>query len=979
MLALLLQTTLLFAEPDFPVVDAPTPLPELAGAAGELRVSETLDDLARDLEDHPRGLLVWRHGSAFPAELWSPFLAFLEGGGSFLYLGGEPFTRVVTGEPGAREVGPRTVSLLKELDLNQCTTIHIEGEHELDAAVLRYEGPGGGSLLAQTLPRGARVYALQPRLSQRKVIEEEDGSAGTRDALVRPLASVYSLDEPPRFPLATGVFCIDRLHDRFAGGRWTFRTVSEPPTETELNFLLREAARAPFELSVEPRLGCFHEGEEASVTISLERPLTEEETEFEVAVVARGPIDADEPRSSVLRSTLSARKTGSVELALPGFDAPGLYLVTARVRGLGQADTGFWIFDRALFESGSDLSFDSWTLRRDGVPEPVIGTTTMSNTVHRDFLARPNAWVWDDTFQDLEDLGLNLVRTGVWTAWRDFLDEEGNVEEPFLRALEAYYLTARRHGIPVLFTFFAFVPESFDGVSPYFDPASLAAQENYLGQVAARFGKAREMLWDLINEPSFANPDRLWFCRPNGDEFELEAFRAWLAERHTEADVRARWRLLPDEELDVPRESDYAERFVMEDHRPYRAREYSLFAQFAFSSWVERMVGAIRGAGSRASVTVGQDEGGLNDRPSPLLHHRPLDYTSIHTWWYNDALLWDGLLAKVAGKPLLASETGVMQRELLSGESIRTPESSSRLLSRKLALAFAAGAFGVVNWAWEINPYMASDNEVAIGVRRADGSYKPELDVLRRFARFFERTRELLVEPEPAEVALVLPASDHYSPRELQARGTRRALELLVQQGVDVRVVHEHDPSALGTPRLIVLPACRGISSPVWRAIQEALDHGAHLMCSGWFEADDAELPALRIGARRARLERYEHEGRLHYPLEITESAFRAREAVAPRPNVTHHAWPIEWADRSSVQVELYREVLVRVLGDVDPRPEGLTVRRLPTSRGELFVVVNERAEPVRFRDVTVPAGEGHLIFLDERGELAESTLPAPR
>ena len=633
MLVALLQTVYLFSEPDFPVIDAPTPVIEMPESVGEVRTFIDASSLGTALlSPADDALLVWRHGSAFPAELWPDFLEYVEGGGSFLYLGGEPFTRIVTGRTGSREVGARTVSLLKELDLNQSSTITVDGKHQLDSAVLRYEGPGGGSLLAQTLPRGARVHALQPRLSQNKVIEEEDGSAGTRDAIVRPLASVYSFDEAPRFPLATGVLSIDRLQNRFAGGRWTFRPVSEAPNETELKFLLREGARDPFELTVQPRLGCFHEGEEASVTIELVQPAADAETSYDVAVVVRGPIDEDDAgsaRSEVLRTTLLA--PGSVELALPGFDAPGMYLVTARVRGIGQANTGFWCFDRELFESGSELTFDSWTLRRDGVPEPVIGTTTMSNTVHRDYLAKPNVWVWDETFQDLEDLHLNFVRTGVWTAWRDFLDEEGNVEESFLRALEAYYLTARRHEIPILFTFFAFVPESFGGVSPYFDPKSLAAQENYLGQIATRFKDTREMLWDLINEPSFANPERLWFCRPNGDEFELEAFRTWLSQRFSENDVRERWRLLPGESIGAPLESDYAERFVMEDHRPYRAREYSLFAQFAFASWAEQMVGAIREAGSRASITVGQDEGGLNDRPSPLLHHRPLDYTSIHT------------------------------------------------------------------------------------------------------------------------------------------------------------------------------------------------------------------------------------------------------------------------------------------------------------------------------------------------------------
>ena len=82
----------------------------------------------------------------------------------------------------------------------------------------------------------------------------------------------------------------------------------------------------------------------------------------------------------------------------------------------------------------------------------------MSRTVHRRFLDEPDAAVWDDTFAELASLGVGLVRTGIWSGWGRIVDGSGTVDETWLRALEGYYLTARRHGIPVLFTFFAFMP-----------------------------------------------------------------------------------------------------------------------------------------------------------------------------------------------------------------------------------------------------------------------------------------------------------------------------------------------------------------------------------------------------------------------------------------------------------------------------------------------------------------------------------------
>src|SRR5262245_11060140 len=93
-----------FAEPGFPALDV-SGQPTIDGALSTTSTAE----LAAALP--PDRVLVWRHGSTFPAELWGAFVRFLEQGGSFLYLGGEPFTRPVTGAVGERRVEPRTVSL----------------------------------------------------------------------------------------------------------------------------------------------------------------------------------------------------------------------------------------------------------------------------------------------------------------------------------------------------------------------------------------------------------------------------------------------------------------------------------------------------------------------------------------------------------------------------------------------------------------------------------------------------------------------------------------------------------------------------------------------------------------------------------------------------------------------------------------------------------------------------------------------------
>ncbi len=903
LIGVLFQSVAVFDEPDFPNSGASGPLLDIPQA----RVAKSTEDLAQLLQEV--NVLAWRHGANFPAESWPDLIHFLEGGGSLLHLSGEPFTHAVVGAPGARVVQPRSVSMLKELRLNQSVRVDMSG------ARLEYKRVHG--LPAPTLAKDSWVSILEPRFSDTRDFADEDGAPGARDAILRPLAFLYNPTDEPNFPSATASFAIDRLRGRFAGGRWVFHLLDTPPSAEELTYLLQEASRKPVDLRVNPTFGCFHEGERPSVNLRIHRPLAEDLQELKVFLVVTRP-DGSQLRTE---HELQVGRHASELVALDVGQAPGLYRVVAFAQDYPAFETGFWIMDRELFASGDQLSMGSWSLLRNGQPEPVIGTTVMSGSVHRKFLFEPNAAEWSDTFAELASIDINLVRTGVWSGYKKISLDPNVVDEGFLRALEAYYLSARSHGLPVLFTFFSFMPEAFGGSSPYFDPRSIEGGRAYVAAIARRFSGAKEILWDLINEPSFANPDKLWQCRPNGDRFEHAAFTKWLRERYSGSPdgrtwqevVRARWRLLPDEAIGIPTEDDFAERHVMESHRPYRAKEYVHFAQDAFRDWALAMSTAIRDSGSSAPITVGQDEGGLLERPSPLFHHDAVDFTSIHTWWFNDSLLWDGFMAKAPGKPMLVSESGIMQREYLSGEVLRTPQQAANLLERKIASAFASGAFGLVQWCYQVNPYMASDNEVGIGIRRVDGSYKPELDVLRRWAGFFARNRAALAEYREPKLVLVLPSSDLYGPRSFQEQGTKRVLRSLVNQ-LPVQVVPEHRTSAdLGEPENIILPSCRGISDAAWRDIMEVVEKGATLRVSGWFETDDAGLPAHRLGAEKAAISSIEVQRGVWHPRDRVVRFSRAVSQSWSRanfgPDGTHDSndsvYTIEWGEGKIIHHEL--------------------------------------------------------------------------
>jgi hypothetical protein len=295
------RTIVTFDEPGFPVIDV-----EGLTAFPEATQATSTDALANALLT--ARVLVWRHGSAFPIEAWRPLTAFLERGGSLLYLGGEPFSRPVAGPPGARVVQPRTVSFLKELRLNQAYR-----EKTGEASVVPARG-SGVSLPPRTTAQGTQVTILEPRLTDTKDFPDEDGSPGARDGIVRPLLHVSRAGDDPKFPFAAAAFAIDRLRGRWSGGRWVFWLLTEPPSSAEREFLVHAAAAPPVDFRVDPAYGTFHEGEQPSVVLRIHRPRAQARETWRVRLTVNGPNGGRRFQDVALE----AGEHGSASVPLPG-------------------------------------------------------------------------------------------------------------------------------------------------------------------------------------------------------------------------------------------------------------------------------------------------------------------------------------------------------------------------------------------------------------------------------------------------------------------------------------------------------------------------------------------------------------------------------------------------------------------------------------------------------------------------------------
>src|SRR5581483_4366731 len=99
-------------------------------------------------------------------------------------------------------------------------------------------------------------------------------------------------------------------------------------------------------------------------------------------------------------------------------------------------------------------------------------------------------------------------------------------------------------------------------------------------------------------------------------------------------------------QIALPDDIDFQPRGMYNGHNSLKIYDYEMFAQESFADWVKTMRDAIRGTGSQQLITVGQDEGGFVDRASPAFFGKYVDFTTNHSWWQNDSILWDSLVAK---------------------------------------------------------------------------------------------------------------------------------------------------------------------------------------------------------------------------------------------------------------------------------------------------------------------------------------------
>jgi len=974
-----------FRDPGFPIVDGAATdgwLDELAtGLDVTFFDTVALGRLSPDAFD----VLVTATGSTFPKEAFRDLVGFLGAGGSWVHVGGIPFAVPVVREGDAWRQEARQSNYHKVIGLTHAFPV---------------DAPGGRVASESLDVSGITVMRVFPaywRFTSDKLVPTEDGSDGPREADVTPLATLL---DAAGTVVAAPVIRVDRLRGRFAGGRWVLLPFAGEVAPRIVRRLIAEAAGGVRRLSVRPSYACFRPGERPGFTVTVTTPRQPVPVAVDVALDVVDGSGRTVGSGRVRVEGADVERTVQAEVVARRALAPGFYRVTARVaaprgRGAGPplagleppvAENGFWVRDDRLLASGSPFTTDESTLVKDGRAYPAAGTTYMASDVHRQFLFQPNPAVWDRDMAAMKAAGANILRTGIWTGWRRFMQEPGAMDESALRAFEAFVLTAKRHDLPVIFTLFAFIPEPWGGANAYLDPAAVRAQQAFVRAFAERVAAVPDLVWDLINEPSFCDPQRLWSCRPHYDVHEQRAWTAWLRERYPASTDAAHvallqelWRAVPGERLGLPPLEEFGDRNLWEGARPLRTTTYRLFAQEQFARWARTMRDTLRAVGPSQLVMVGQDEGGTGESPSNHLLGE-MDLTSVHTWWLNDDLVWDHVVTKVPRRPNLAQETGIMYVETLDARPWRTEQDSRDLLERKLAIALGVGGGGSIEWIWDLNTTMPLDNESTIGLVRPDGSRKPEFSAWSGISRFAGRLRD--TGPRESEpVVMVIPHHDLWSSRNTATDATKRAVRAMAYHcRVPMVGVSELKLATLGrTPSLAIVPAPRVLCAPAWDALMAWAADGATVLLTGPFEADEYWRPVrrlarwdvaasvrpvmpreeMRIGDATVRLSfRGDRQTRVEKAVLEDDGVPSVARFAAGRGSVLFAPLPVELAHEEEAAAALYRHALgvagLEAPVAVEDDDPGLLVYAARYRDASLFTVVSEsaRPRPVRWRDL---------------------------
>ncbi|RKY70464.1 MAG: hypothetical protein DRQ24_09235 [Candidatus Latescibacterota bacterium] len=420
----------------------------------------------------------------------------------------------------------------------------------------------------------------------------------------------------------------------------------------------------------------------------------------------------------------------------------------------------------------------------DGKPIHIVGTNYVARYICTNFWEDWRREAIEADLAEISATGLNAVRIPVH--WEYFEPAPGQYREEALERFGKFLDMAAAHGLFVMPWFLVGVAtEDYDvswrdGRSFFREPMATYAA-NHLANIVRRFRDRPNILcWDICDEPE-------WYSRCPGA-----------------------------------------------DPLPYDSA--------MFTSWVRRMVEAIRAEDPKHSIMLGfghiasagygmniRDMAELLDCMGVTAYPLWCDTEFLHDLRNNYFVSWSGRFNDCAGKGYFCCEAPGFSSVWASEESI------GEYFRVVLYSDLINGSRGVLPWVWNdfereiwhIGALNLHPAEPSFGLRRLDGSLKPSGQELRSFARFVRQVGIEEWEPVRATADVVIPEVYAQNTKELFSPVYHSFLACR-QAGLHVRYLWERDLEK-ETNQMLIIPGIGGYLTHSWQLIVQKIQDGATL------------------------------------------------------------------------------------------------------------------------------------------------------
>ena len=475
------------------------------------------------------------------------------------------------------------------------------------------------------------------------------------------------------------------------------------PGKMLLDEVLACALRPRVRTVFEPAMARYLPGEEAVLKVQVQRLKRDD-----VPIVAYLDVhDALDGREVSLLQFI----TSDEEEDLPiGVLPEGRYRATLRLfanaKCIEEKVTGFYVIsDENLHKEVSafpritlDTAKAADCFVQDGKIFAMHGTTHFVTDATRYCFHHMNVEICDRELAVIVKDGFNIIRTGNWRMVLTFVGPDGACTEHGLRALDAYFLTAARHGLTVQFVHAHSVFNNWDrDKDPMHNPEIRQKVMRVFDVFTKRYACFGNVQTDIINEPSYSYRAGWTLGKPSHDPYEKMNWSKWLEKKYAGdlAALHDAWRITSAEmpafaDAIMPRDDEF-DRFVSRteiDRNYNRVTDFFEFARESYSDWVHEIREIARKNAPDMVVMLGRDESIRIPAQQDEIAAGNLDFSNWHQWNTNSITFMEYYLNKVRSLPCCGQELGVYQQEDGRGFKSLSDVRRAGVLEKKLLYSF---------------------------------------------------------------------------------------------------------------------------------------------------------------------------------------------------------------------------------------------------------------------------------------------------